>query len=66
MGDVVYGIGEKRQKKYPPKPRLDAKFFCTRCAAENFKLSATGTVHCATCGSLMRNLLVTMTPPSAA
>ena len=40
---------------------LGAQYFCTRCDADEFKLSATGMVHCAHCGALMRNLLVTPT-----
>jgi hypothetical protein len=29
-----------------------------RCDAERFRLYATGTVHCAQCGALMRNISV--------
>ena len=47
-------------------PRLGAQFFCTRCDGEEFKLSALGMVHCAQCGSLMRNLLVTLSPSQEA
>ena len=36
-----------------------AQYFCTRCDSDDFKLSAAGMVHCAHCGALMRNLLVT-------
>lgn len=36
----------------------DGRYFCTRCEADEFKLSAAGMVHCAHCGALMRNLLV--------
>ena len=37
----------------------NAQYFCTRCDSDDFKLSAAGMVHCAHCGALMRNLLVT-------
>jgi ribosomal protein L37AE/L43A len=49
----------------PAAQRVDlgAQYFCTRCDADEFKLSAAGMVHCAHCGALMRNLLVT--PPAA-
>jgi len=47
-------------------PRLGAQFFCTRCDADEFKLSALGMVHCAQCGSLMRNLLVSLSPSQEA
>jgi hypothetical protein len=44
----------------PPAPPADAaQYFCTRCDSDDFKLGATGMVHCAHCGALMRNLLVT-------
>jgi transcription elongation factor Elf1 len=49
-----------------PVPRLGAQFFCTRCDADEFKLSALGMVHCAQCGSLMRNLLVSLSPSQEA
>ena len=41
------------------KPQLGAQYFCTRCDSDEFKLSATGMVHCAHCSALMRNLLIT-------
>ena len=37
---------------------IGAQYFCTRCDSDEFKLSALGMVHCAHCGALMRNLLV--------
>jgi ribosomal protein L37AE/L43A len=40
------------------RPQLGAQYFCTRCDSDEFKLSALGMVHCAHCGALMRNLLV--------
>jgi len=35
-----------------------AQYFCLRCEAEEFRLYASGTVHCAKCGALIRNILV--------
>lgn len=35
-----------------------AQYYCLRCDADDFKLYASGMVHCSHCGSLMRNLLV--------
>ena len=35
-----------------------AQYFCTRCDGSEFRLAATGMVHCAHCGAMMRNLLV--------
>ena len=49
-----------------PAPRLGAQYFCTRCDHDEFKLSALGSVHCAQCGSLMRNLLVSPSPSQEA
>jgi ribosomal protein L37AE/L43A len=63
----IVRLAEYRKRRKPPK-RVHApvetggQYFCTRCDADEFKLSATGMVHCAHCGALMRNLLVT---PSA-
>lgn len=33
-----------------------AQYFCLRCDADEFRLYASGNVHCAHCGALMRNL----------
>ena len=38
------------------------QYYCLRCDADEFRLYASGTVHCAHCGSLMRNLLVGQHP----
>jgi len=38
------------------------QYYCLRCDADEFRLYAAGTVHCAHCGSLMRNLLVSSNP----
>jgi len=38
-----------------------AQYYCLRCDADDFKLYASGMVHCSHCGSLMRNLLVSGT-----
>ena len=36
-----------------------AQYFCLRCEAEEFRLYALGTIHCAKCGALIRNINVT-------
>jgi ribosomal protein L37AE/L43A len=46
-------------------PEAGAQYVCTRCDADQFKLSAAGMVHCAHCGAQMRNLAVS-TPPAVA
>ena len=63
----IVRLAEYRKRRKPAKrasapAELTAQYFCTRCDADEFKLSAAGMVHCAHCGALMRNLLVT---PSA-
>jgi ribosomal protein L37AE/L43A len=35
-----------------------AQYFCLRCEAEEFRLFASGIVHCAKCGALIRNVKV--------
>ena len=53
---------KRRQAARAPKQQASepgAQYFCTRCDSDDFKLSAAGMVHCAHCGALMRNLLVT-------
>jgi len=39
-----------------------AQYFCSRCDADEFRLSTAGMVHCAHCGALMRNLAVSAPP----
>lgn len=41
-----------RSPKAPEAPR----FFCLSCDTDQFKLYATGSVHCASCGALIRNI----------
>ena len=38
-----------------------AQYYCLRCDGDEFRLYASGVVHCAQCGALMRNLLVAST-----
>ena len=41
-----------RPAKAPESPR----FFCLSCDTDQFKLYASGSVHCASCGALIRNI----------
>ena len=34
------------------------QYYCLRCDGDEFKLYASGVVHCSHCGSLMRNLFI--------
>ena len=57
----IVRLAEYRQRRKPLRkraPDLTAQYFCTRCDSDEFKLSAAGMVHCAHCGAVMRNLLV--------
>ena len=59
----IVRLAEYRKRRKPARRasaplELSAQYFCTRCDADEFKLSAAGMVHCAHCGALMRNLLV--------
>jgi ribosomal protein L37AE/L43A len=46
-----------------PAPASDwgPQYYCLKCDGDEFKLYASGMVHCAHCGSLMRNLLISGT-----
>jgi hypothetical protein len=41
-----------------PGPNGAPHYFCLRCDTDQFKLFPAGTVHCAHCGALMRNISV--------
>jgi ribosomal protein L37AE/L43A len=59
---------KRRQAQRPAAPAGSAdtgsQYFCTRCDGGEFRLTALGMVHCAHCGALMRNQLVS--PSSSA
>ena len=63
----VIRLAEYRSKRRRRAPRGAAlhdwgpQYYCLRCDGDEFKLYASGIVHCAHCGSLMRNLLVSGT-----
>jgi hypothetical protein len=43
-----------------------AQYFCLRCEHEEFRLYASGTIHCAKCGALIRNINVASKTPAGA
>ncbi len=44
-----------------PAPwRTQSQYYCLRCDADEFRLYASGSVHCAHCGAFMRNLALTI------
>jgi hypothetical protein len=50
--------GARHGAQAPDAPR----FFCLTCDTDHFKLYASGSVHCANCGSLIRNVRAFGTP----
>ena len=66
----VVRLADYRKRRRTRAPRRVAiigreggpQYYCLRCDADEFRLYASGTVHCAHCGSLMRNLLVNSNP----
>jgi hypothetical protein len=61
--DNVVRLAEfrKRRQAAPQRPVAQdwgPQYYCLRCDGDEFKLYASGVVHCAHCGSMMRNLLV--------
>ena len=65
MSTNVVRLDEYRKARQParPQPRgsgsSDAEhYFCMRCDSDQFRLYASGEVHCAKCGSLMQNLCI--------
>ena len=61
--DNVVRLAEYRNRKKSAPPKAAAQdwgpqYYCLRCDGDEFKLYASGVVHCAHCGSMMRNLLI--------
>jgi len=61
----VVRLADYRKRRRRPARRVVAlgreggpQYYCLRCDADEFRLYASGSVHCGHCGSLMRNLLV--------
>jgi hypothetical protein len=48
----------RRKLAAPVSPGEGPRYFCTRCDADEFRVVESGAVHCAACGSMMRNLRV--------
>ena len=64
MENVVRLADYRRRRAGRGAPRAQdsgAQYYCLRCDGDEFRLYATGVVHCAHCGALMRNLLVAST-----
>lgn len=57
----VVRLAEYRQRRKHARRRTAAKdagpqYYCTRCDNDEFRLHASGAVHCAQCGALMANI----------
>ncbi len=57
---------QSAQRASTPATSQNYQYFCLRCECEEFRLFATGTIHCAKCGSLMRNIEVGPSTPQSA
>ena len=51
-----------RAQRAAASPESGAQYFCLRCEADEFRLYAGGTIHCAKCGALIRNIHVNPSP----
>jgi len=52
---------EARQARVPARDAVP-HYYCQRCDTDQFKLYATGAVHCNSCGALIRNIVVSPSP----
>jgi hypothetical protein len=50
--------GARAATQAPDAPR----YFCLTCDVDQFKLYASGTVHCGSCGALIRNVHIFGSP----
>jgi hypothetical protein len=63
-GENVVRLADYRAKRRARAARATAvqgwgpQYYCLRCDGDEFKLYASGMVHCAHCGSMMRNLFI--------
>jgi len=48
----------RKSARTPTRAPDAPRFFCLSCDTDQFKLYASGTVHCASCGALIRNVEV--------
>ena len=55
----IFRLDDYRKARKPargPRPPDAPRFFCLSCDTDQFKLYASGSVHCASCGALIRNI----------
>jgi ribosomal protein L37AE/L43A len=64
VGENVVQLADYRAKRRARASRVATtqgwgpQYYCLRCDGDEFKLYASGMVHCAHCGSMMRNLFI--------
>ena len=69
--DNVVRLADYRKRRRQAAPlraqpaNWGAQYYCLRCDADEFRLYASGSVHCAHCGALMRNLGLTSSAEEA-
>ena len=70
--DNIVRLAEYRRRRHETPVRRKApanwgaQYYCLRCDADEFRLYASGNVHCAHCGAFMRNLGLTVATPEEA
>jgi hypothetical protein len=66
-GNVVRLADHPRRRKASQRalaaPDPGSQYFCLRCETDQFRLYASGVIHCARCGALMRNINVSGREP---
>ena len=69
MENVVRLAEFRRRKQQAQRATTTAEpgsqYFCLRCEAEEFRIFGTGTIHCAKCGALIRNISIAQREPEA-
>ncbi|HZQ71994.1 MAG TPA: hypothetical protein VFB08_03690 [Burkholderiales bacterium] len=65
--EKVVSLADYRRRRELRQARFHAPdgvphYYCQRCDTDQFKLYATGTVHCGSCGALIRNIVVKPSP----
>ena len=57
---TILSLAAERLKRAKPEIQRQNIYCCLKCDGAQFKLYATGEIHCSHCGSMMRNLFVAM------
>ena len=65
--EKVVRLADYRRRRELREARFHAgdsvpHYYCQRCDTDQFKLYATGAVHCGRCAALIRNIVVKLSP----